>query len=68
MTEKLLYTPEEFAQITGIPTETLKHWRKNNDGPPYVKMGRHVRYPHKAIVQFIDANTHDPARGGRRKK
>jgi predicted DNA-binding transcriptional regulator AlpA len=68
MTEKLLYTPEEFSQLTGVPTETLSYWRKNNDGPPYVKLGRAVRYPHKAITQFIERNTHDPAKGQRRRK
>ena len=68
MAEKLLYKPEEFSEITGVPVETLSFWRKNNDGPPYVKLGRLVRYSHSALLKFITNNTHDPARGSRRKK
>jgi predicted DNA-binding transcriptional regulator AlpA len=68
MSDKLLYTPGEFATLTGIPEETLKYWRKQHEGPPYVKLGRHVRYSHKTIMQYIENRTVDPNRGGRRNK
>lgn len=66
MTEKLLYTETEFSELTGIPVMTLKTWRSREQGPPYVKIGRLVRYSRKTVMQFIDNQTHQPGRGERR--
>ena len=66
MSEKLLYTEEEFAALTGISKLTLKTWRSREEGPPYVKLGRMVRYSHKTVMQYIDGKTHSPERGGRK--
>lgn len=68
MKDKILYTPEEFAEATGLSVNTLKDWRKNNEGPPYVKLGRAVRYAHSTIMKYIERHTHDPARAFRRNK
>ena len=37
-------TTEELAERLGIPAETVKRWRKVGDGPPYLHVGKHVRY------------------------
>jgi predicted DNA-binding transcriptional regulator AlpA len=66
--QKLLYTTEEISEATGVPVETYVWWRQINEGPPYVKLGRNVRYSLKAVMQYIERKTHDPARGMRRKK
>jgi excisionase family DNA binding protein len=41
--EKLL-TPEEVASILGVPRATLYKWRLVGEGPPALKVGKHLRY------------------------
>jgi predicted DNA-binding transcriptional regulator AlpA len=48
--------PRQFAQITGIPESTLAKLRMTGDGPPYVKIGRSVRYPVRAGLEWMAAH------------
>lgn len=41
--EKLL-TPEEVAEILGVPKGTLYKWRLVAEGPPAMRIGKHLRY------------------------
>lgn len=50
--EKILLTPSALALRWSITVSTLSQWRWNGDGPPYLKMGKQVRYDLKEIEKF----------------
>jgi predicted DNA-binding transcriptional regulator AlpA len=37
-------SPAELAEREGVPLETVYGWNKQRSGPPFMKIGRHVRY------------------------
>jgi predicted DNA-binding transcriptional regulator AlpA len=47
----------QFSNTTGIPTSTLAKLRMRGGGPPYVKIGRAVRYPVRAGLEWMAART-----------
>lgn len=47
----------QAAEILGVSTRTLQAWRVRGGGPPYVKIGRAVRYQRRALVQFQQDHT-----------
>lgn len=46
------FTPEQVAERYQVSEATLKEWRYKRSGPAYVRLGRHVRYPAKALEQW----------------
>lgn len=52
------YTPEEMAELLRVTTRTLGRWRDQRIGPPYVKIGRKVRYPQSGAVRYLAQQTH----------
>lgn len=52
MKDKLL-TPEELANLIGIPTATLAQWRYRKCGIPYLRIGRLVRYSEADVESFL---------------
>ena len=46
---------KQAAQLTGIAAHTLECWRRDAEGPPYVKLGRLVKYRRADLDVFIDA-------------
>ena len=55
-----LLTPPELADLLGIPEATLAQWRYRHVGPPYVKVGRHIRYRVEDIEAWVEAQTVTP--------
>jgi hypothetical protein len=49
-----LLTPQEVAKILRIPVGTLAQWRYRRIGPPYLKIGHHVRYKAEALGAWIN--------------
>lgn len=49
-----LLTPQEVAKILQIPVGTLGQWRYRRIGPPYLKIGHHVRYKSDALEAWIN--------------
>lgn len=47
----------QAAEILGVSTRTLQAWRVRGGGPPYVKIGRAVRYQRRALVTFQEQHT-----------
>jgi predicted DNA-binding transcriptional regulator AlpA len=43
MGEKLI-SPEDLAEREGVPLGTVYQWNSRGDGPPYMRIGRFVRY------------------------
>ena len=48
-----LLNDKEAAVVLGVGLSTLQRWRVTCDGPPFVKMGRTVRYRPEDIDQYV---------------
>lgn len=46
------FTPDQVAERYLVSEATLKEWRYKRTGPEYVRLGRHVRYPAKALERW----------------
>ncbi len=56
-------TEAEAAARLGLKVGTLRAWRHRGVGPPFVRLGRAVRYLSIDIERFLEASRHEPARG-----
>ena len=45
----LYLAPKQVAMRLRVSIETLRKWRKNGKGPPWIKPSRAVRYPIDAV-------------------
>lgn len=52
-----LVTTEEASKMLAVAERTLLYWRKNNQGPSYVKLNGSIRYKLTDIESWIDQNT-----------
>lgn len=43
--ERLLLTTEQISKRTQLNKVTLWRMRERGDGPPFIRIGRRVRYP-----------------------
>lgn len=59
----LLHT-DEVSQRTGIPVETLRWWRKRNqgEGPPSARLGRRVVYRQSDVDAWVQAQFDNDAK------
>jgi hypothetical protein len=56
-----MYTEEEVAEILQVSMSQLRKWRMKHQtgtqqGPPFKKIGRLVRYSQKALQAYIDGD------------
>jgi len=52
-----LYTDAEAAALLNIAVQTLRQWRAQAEGIPFVKLGSSVRYRAKDIRAYLDRST-----------
>jgi excisionase family DNA binding protein len=45
----------EAADYLGVVRKTLQAWRSQGKGPKYVRMGRSIRYPEDALIEFQES-------------
>lgn len=48
------FTPDEVSEKLRISTGTLANWRSSGTGPPYKRLGKHVRYPAGPFHKWLD--------------
>ena len=53
-----LLTPKEIADILRVSLSWLAKARMRGDGPPYLKIGRAIRYPESALQQWMKSQMH----------
>jgi predicted DNA-binding transcriptional regulator AlpA len=53
-----LRTPQEAAEFFGCSTSFLAKARMRGDGPPFIKIGRAIRYSEAALLQWMKAHQH----------
>lgn len=51
-------TQAEIAELLQVPERTLEDWRLTHHGPPYLKLGRHVRYDLLDVVAWAREQRH----------
>jgi helix-turn-helix protein len=53
----LLLKEEDAGLLLNLSVRTLQAWRIRLAGPPFVQVGRAVRYRRRDLIAWIDANT-----------
>ena len=51
-------TQHEVAELLRVPERTLEDWRLTHSGPPYLKLGRHVRYDLQDVLTWVKEHRH----------
>ena len=49
----VLLTPKEAAKLLKVSVSWLAKARMRSDGPPYIKIGKSVRYSEAALLQWL---------------
>lgn len=52
--DRRLLRPDELASLLRIPLATIYRWRSRGDGPPGIRVGRHVRYRLEDVDRWLD--------------
>jgi excisionase family DNA binding protein len=55
-----LLGPDDVSELLGVPSATLANWRCAGKGPPFLRVGRHVRYRRGDVERWIDDQVRDP--------
>jgi excisionase family DNA binding protein len=55
-------TPDELSKSYKISKRTLENWRRNGSGPPWIRIGRQIRYPRSGIKEWIETQNKGRAR------
>lgn len=58
-------TVAEVCELTGLPTTTLRYWRKFNKGPKSFKIGRRTMYDRQDVEDWINHQKEQTTRGGK---
>lgn len=53
-----LWRADYVAELLGIPVATLANWRAAGKSPPYLQVGRHVRYRASEVQGCDDVDIH----------
>ena len=54
MKELRFINENEVASITGLSVQTLRNWRFQGKGIPYVKAGWSVRYQYQDVITYME--------------
>ena len=54
MEEKKFINENEVSRITGLSVQTLRNWRFQGKGIPYVKAGRSIRYLYQDVIAYME--------------
>jgi excisionase family DNA binding protein len=50
-----LLGPQELADWLGVPLATVYRWRTNGDGPPGLRVGKHLRYRVQDVESWLES-------------
>ena len=48
-----LWGVNDVSEYLGVPVATLYQWRTRCEGPPAMRIGRHLRYEPSAVVDWV---------------
>lgn len=49
-----ILTPEQTAELLHVSPRTMEEWRRTRTGPPWRRMGRHVRYLYREVLGWFE--------------
>lgn len=66
-----LVSPQDLAGYLGVPVATVYSWRYRQEGPPAIRIGRHLRYRWPDVQAWLEERATqttggDPHHGPRR--
>jgi predicted DNA-binding transcriptional regulator AlpA len=50
-----LWTAADMAHFLGVPVKTLYQWKWRGEGPPWKKVGRHLRYDPAEVRKWVES-------------
>jgi excisionase family DNA binding protein len=53
-----LLTPKEAAELLKVSLSWLAKARMRGDGPPFIRIGRSIRYSELALLQWMKSHQH----------
>jgi predicted DNA-binding transcriptional regulator AlpA len=53
-----LLTPKDAAELLRVSLSWLAKARMRGDGPPFIKIGRSIRYSELALLQWMKSHQH----------
>lgn len=51
------YDEVDVARILRVSVRTVQAWRLRRTGPAFVRIGSHIRYTQRALLDYIEART-----------
>jgi excisionase family DNA binding protein len=54
-------TPQDLADLLGVPVETIYQWRRKHTGPRGFRVGRHLRYDPEDIRAWVSSQMEEAA-------
>jgi predicted DNA-binding transcriptional regulator AlpA len=54
----VLLTPKETAERLKVSVSWLAKARMRGDGPPFIRIGRSIRYTELALLQWMKSHQH----------
>ncbi|WP_307299365.1 helix-turn-helix domain-containing protein [Microbacterium natoriense] len=57
----VFFTPTQLAECLQISIRTLEDWRLRGYGPPFLPVGKHVRYPQDGFEAWVAAGMKGPS-------
>jgi excisionase family DNA binding protein len=52
-----LWTAEDLARYLAVPLATVYSWKYRGEGPPALKIGRHLRYREADVEAWLQGRT-----------
>lgn len=58
-----LVSAQDLAAYLGVPVATVYSWRYRREGPPAIRIGRHLRYRWPEVQEWLDQRAQRTIRG-----
>jgi excisionase family DNA binding protein len=52
--EPQIMTGPQVAELLQVPARTLEEWRQTRTGPPWRRVGKHVRYFRTEVLAWFE--------------
>ena len=49
-----LWSVHDLSVYTGVPETTIYRWNYRGDGPPYLRVGKYVRYRREDVDAWLE--------------
>jgi len=60
-----LWSIHEVSDYLGAPVGTIYQWRVRDEGPPAVRLGKHLRFDPESVARWV--HELEDGHGGRRR-